>query len=183
MADSIIVSEVQFEENAVGNSSAVGQFVSADSKGGATGYGKFHVGTSTESREVTLRKAKTGINHLCGILHLSNHCVDTAHNFFKMALSRNLTRGRKNSHIYAACVYITCRTEGTSRKSINPTQIFHSLKFFCVYLLDLLIDISDALQICCYELGRTYLKLSQALCINIPSIGELKNKEKLLFEI
>lgn len=25
-------------------------------------------------------------------------------------------RGRKNSHIYAACVYITCRTEGTSRK-------------------------------------------------------------------
>lgn len=37
---------------------------------------------------------------------------------------------------------------------------------------DLLIDISDVLQICCYELGRTYLKLSQALCINIPSIGE-----------
>lgn len=97
LADNIIVSEVQFEENAVGNSSAVGQFVSADSKGGATGYGKFHVGTSTESREVTLRKAKTGINHLCSILHLSTHCVDTAHNFFKMALSRNLTRGRKNS--------------------------------------------------------------------------------------
>lgn len=37
---------------------------------------------------------------------------------------------------------------------------------------DLLIDISDVLQICCYELGRTYLKLSQALCINLPSIGE-----------
>lgn len=37
---------------------------------------------------------------------------------------------------------------------------------------DLLIDISDVLQICCYELGRTYLKLSQALCINVPSIGE-----------
>lgn len=123
LADNIIVSEVQFEENAVGNSSAVGQFVSADSKGGATGYGKFHVGTSTESREVTLRKAKTGINHLCSILHLSNHCVDTAHNFFKMALSRNLTRGRKNSHIYAACVYITCRTEGTSRKCYELKDI------------------------------------------------------------
>lgn len=122
LADNIIVSEVQFEENAVGNSSAVGQFVSADSKGGATGYGKFHVGTSTESREVTLRKAKTGITHLCSNLHLSGHCIDTAHNFFKMALSRNLTRGRKNSHIYAACVYITCRTEGTSRKK----KKFHS---------------------------------------------------------
>lgn len=41
--------------------------------------------------------------------------------------------------------------------------------------LDLLIDISDILRICCYELGRTYLKLTQALCINIPSVGKCKN--------
>ncbi|CAO1424732.1 unnamed protein product [Diamesa serratosioi] len=148
LEDNIIVSEVTFEEGAHG-SSAIGQFVPLDSKGGATGYGKFPVGTGTESREVTLRKAKLGITHLCQQLFLSNHCIETAHNFFKMALSRQLTRGRRNTHIYAACVYITCRTEGTSH---------------------LLIDISDALQICCYELGRTYLKLSQALCINIPSI-------------
>jgi transcription factor IIIB 90 kDa subunit len=33
LEDNIIVSEVQFEENAHGSSSAVGQFVSADSKG------------------------------------------------------------------------------------------------------------------------------------------------------
>jgi hypothetical protein len=38
--------------------------------------------------------------------------------------------------------------------------------------LDMLIDFSDVLQICVYELGRTYLRLSQALCINIPSMGE-----------
>ncbi|KAG5673957.1 hypothetical protein PVAND_003953 [Polypedilum vanderplanki] len=152
LADNIIVSEVQFEETTHGASSAVGQFVSSDSKGGATGYRFLH-GVTTESREVTLRKAKIGITHLSNILSLNNHCIETAHNFFKMALSRNLTRGRKNSHIYAACVYITCRTEGTSH---------------------LLIDISDALQICCYELGRTYLKLSQALCINVPSIGEFE---------
>lgn len=149
LEDNIIVSEVQFEEGAHGASNAVGQFVSSESKGGATGYGKFHVGSGQESREVTLRKAKTGITHLCHQLSLNNHCIETACNFFKMALSRHLTRGRRNTHIYAACVYITCRTEGTSH---------------------LLIDISDVLQICCYELGRTYLKLSQALCINIPSI-------------
>lgn len=40
------------------------------------------------------------------------------------------------------------------------------------YFADLLIDISDVLRICCYELGRTYLKLTQYLCINIPSVGE-----------
>jgi len=32
-----------------------------------------------------------------------------------MALQRQLTRGRKNTHVVAACVYMTCRTEGTPR--------------------------------------------------------------------
>lgn len=119
LEDNIIVSEVQFEENNAGVASAVGQFVSADSKGGATGYGKFQVGSGVESREVTLRKARQGISHLCHQLNLNNHCIDTACNFFKMALMRHLTRGRRNTHIYAACVYITCRTEGTSRKFLT----------------------------------------------------------------
>lgn len=136
--DNIIVSEVQFEEAAHGTSNAVGQFVAADSKGGATGYGKFHVGMGTESREVTLRKARQGITHLSHQLNLNNHCIDTACNFFKMALMRHLTRGRKNTHIYAACVYITCRTEGTSRKSSSSLHhrtpdtirtIAHSIHF------------------------------------------------------
>lgn len=150
LEDNLIVSEVQFEEVGHG-SAAIGQFVSSDTTGGATnyGYGKFQVGSGTESREVTIKKAKNGINHLCQQLQLTTHYMETALNFFKMALMRHLTRGRRNSHIYAACVYITCRTEGTSH---------------------LLIDISDVLQICCYELGRTYLKLSNALCINIPSV-------------
>ncbi|XP_075148063.1 brf RNA polymerase III subunit [Haematobia irritans] len=150
LEDSLIVSEIQFEEVGHG-ASAIGQFVSAESSGGATnyGYGKFQVGSGTESREVTLKKAKREITHLCQQLQLTQHYIDTALNFFKMALMRHLTRGRKSTHIYAACVYITCRTEGTSH---------------------LLIDISDVQQICSYELGRTYLKLSNALCINIPSV-------------
>lgn len=116
LEDNIIVSEVQFEEVGHGQASAVGHFVSSDSKGGAVGYGKFQVGMGIESREVTLRKARLGITHLCHQLNLNNHCIETACNFFKMALMRHLTRGRKNTHTYAACVYITCRTEGTSRK-------------------------------------------------------------------
>ena len=117
LEDNLIVSEIQFEEVGHG-SSAIGQFVSAESSGGATsyGYGKFQVGSGHESREVTIKKAKNGITHLCHQLQLNQHCIDTAVNFFKMALIRNLTRGRKTSHIYAACVYMTCRTEGTSRK-------------------------------------------------------------------
>lgn len=34
----------------------------------------------------------------------------------------------------------------------------------------MLIDFSDIMQIDVYELGRTYLRLSQALCINIPAM-------------
>lgn len=39
LEDSIIVAEVQFEEGSHGTSSAIGQFVSAESKGGATSFG------------------------------------------------------------------------------------------------------------------------------------------------
>ncbi|XP_050295418.1 transcription factor IIIB 90 kDa subunit [Anthonomus grandis grandis] len=151
LEENVIVAEVQYEEGAHGTSSAIGQFVASDSKGGSAKFGaSFHVRShGVESREVTLNKARNGITQLGVQLKLNQHCIDTACNFFKMALSRNLTRGRRNTHIHAACIYLSCRTEGTAH---------------------LLIDISDVLQICCYELGRTYLRMSQALCINVPSV-------------
>lgn len=40
LEDNIIVAEVEFQETAHGGASAIGQFVSADSKGGATGFGR-----------------------------------------------------------------------------------------------------------------------------------------------
>ncbi|KAM3962438.1 brf RNA polymerase III subunit [Aphomia sociella] len=148
LEDNIIVAEVEFQENAHGGASAIGQFVSAESKGGATGFGRaFNAGIGQESRELTLRKAREGITSLCQQLRLNQQCIDIACNFFKMALTRHLTIGRPATHTQAACVYMTCRTERTDH---------------------LLIDISDALQICCYQLGRTYFRLSRALCIIIP---------------
>lgn len=150
LEDSVIVSEVQFEENAHGISSAIGQFVSSESSGGCRGFGNnFHASGVRESREITLQKAKRAVSNLCQNLRLNQHCLDTAFNFYKMALSRHLTRGRRQTHLIAACVYITCRIEGTPH---------------------LLIDFSEVLQICAFELGRTYLKLSQALCINVPAL-------------
>uniref|UniRef100_A0A2A4J787 TFIIB-type domain-containing protein n=1 Tax=Heliothis virescens TaxID=7102 RepID=A0A2A4J787_HELVI len=157
LEDNIIVAEIEFQENAHGGASTIGQFVSAESKGGATGFGRaFNVGIGQESREVTLRKAREGITALCQQLRLNQQCIDIACNFYKMALSRHLTIGRPSSHTQAACVYMTCRTEGTAH---------------------LLIDVSDAVPICCYQVGRTYFKLSRALCINIPPTGKyLVNK-------
>ncbi|XP_069494303.1 transcription factor IIIB 90 kDa subunit isoform X2 [Ambystoma mexicanum] len=69
--------------------------------------------------------------------------------FRMMAVSKHLTRGRKMSHVIAACLYLVCRTEGTPH---------------------MLLDLSDLLQVNVYVLGRTFLVLARELCINAPAI-------------
>lgn len=69
LEDSVIVSEVQFEENAHGGSSAIGQFVPADSKGGSlTVTGSFNYGVQKESKEITIQKAKNELSRMCQLL-------------------------------------------------------------------------------------------------------------------
>ena len=91
-----------------------------------------------------MKNARKKIVALAQQLRLRPDHIDMSFYFFKLALARHLTRGRKSTHVIAACVYITCRTEGTSH---------------------MLIDFSDIMQIDVYELGRTYLRLSQVLTI------------------
>ncbi|VCW76732.1 unnamed protein product, partial [Gulo gulo] len=67
-----------------------------------------------------------------------------------MAVSKHLTRGRKMTHVIAACLYLVCRTEGTPH---------------------MLLDLSDLLQVNVYVLGKTFLLLARELCINAPAIG------------
>ncbi|XP_045606346.1 transcription factor IIIB 90 kDa subunit-like [Procambarus clarkii] len=144
-----IVSEVQFLDNSHGGSSAVGQFVASDAVSKRPMFRGFHGTFARESKEITLNNAKKKINALAQQLRLKQQSIETSFNFFKLGLSKGLTRGRKTNHVIGACVYITCRTEQTAH---------------------MLIDVSDALQIDVYELGRTYLRLSTALCINIPAM-------------
>ncbi|XP_012224753.1 transcription factor IIIB 90 kDa subunit [Linepithema humile] len=149
LEDSVIINQTTFEESSSGKVMVLGHFVANDSTGGATSFGAPYYVNGKESRGITLQNARKGITNLCIQLGLNQNCIDTSVNFYKMALSRHLTRGRKQAHNQAACVYITCRIERTEH---------------------MLIDISDVLHICVHELGRTYLRFTQALCINIPSI-------------
>ncbi|XP_066550982.1 transcription factor IIIB 90 kDa subunit [Amia ocellicauda] len=150
LEDNIIVSEVQFVENSGGGSSAVGQFVSSDVSGKAPALGTgFHTSLGKESRAQTLQNGKRQIHNLGNQLQLNQHCLDTAFNFFKMAVSKHLTRGRKMAHVIAACLYLVCRTEGTPH---------------------MLLDLSDLLQVNVYVLGKTFLLLARELCINAPAI-------------
>ncbi|XP_051868341.1 BRF1 RNA polymerase III transcription initiation factor subunit b isoform X1 [Pristis pectinata] len=150
LEDNIIVSEVQFVENSGGGSSAVGQFVSLDGPGKAPSLGTgFHTNLGKESRTQSLQNGRRQIHHLGNQLQLNQHCLDTAFNFFKMAVNKRLTRGRKMSHVVAACLYLVCRTEGTPH---------------------MLLDLSDLLQVNVYVLGKTFLLLARELCINAPAI-------------
>nr|XP_033808777.1 transcription factor IIIB 90 kDa subunit isoform X2 [Geotrypetes seraphini] len=150
LEDNIIVSEVQFVESGGGGSSAVGQFVSLDCSGKTPSLGGgFHTSLGKESRAQTLQNGKRQIHNLGVQLQLNQHCLDTAFNFFKMAVSKHLTRGRKMSHVIAACLYLVCRTEGTPH---------------------MLLDLSDLLQVNVYVLGKTFLLLARELCINAPAI-------------
>ncbi|XP_041351283.1 transcription factor IIIB 90 kDa subunit-like [Gigantopelta aegis] len=148
LEDQIIVSEVQFQENAAGGASVIGQYVSTDGTK-SQGLGGFHHGYGKESRTLTFQNGKKRIQHLGAQIKLNQHCLDMAFNFFKMAVTRRLTRGRRSSHVIAACLYMVCRTEGTPH---------------------MLLDFSDILQVNVYTLGKTYLSISRELCINIPAV-------------
>lgn len=67
---------------------------------------------------------KRQIQQLGSQLQMNQHCLDTAFNFFRMVVSKHLTRGRKMEHIIAACLYLVCRTEGTPR--ILETTLFNN---------------------------------------------------------
>ncbi|XP_041703739.2 transcription factor IIIB 90 kDa subunit isoform X2 [Coregonus clupeaformis] len=150
LEDNVIVSEVQFMETGGGGSSAVGQFVAGDASGRNPTFGEgFYTGIGRESRAQTLQNGRRQINTLGHQLQLNQHCLDTAFNFYKMAVCKHLTRGRRVAHVVAACLYLVCRTEGTPH---------------------MLLDLSDLLQVNVYVLGRTFLILARELCINAPAI-------------
>ncbi|CAG2102705.1 unnamed protein product [Medioppia subpectinata] len=143
-----IVSEVLFSEGTHGSNHIIGQRHDTESAFKSFSIGGI-LGAGRESRQVTLMNAKRRIKTVCDQLRLNDHFIEMAFNFYKMALNRRLTHGRKHVHVIAACIYITCRSEGTPH---------------------MLLDLSDVSQVNVYELGRTYLKLTAALCITIPAI-------------
>ncbi|XP_077420662.1 BRF1 general transcription factor IIIB subunit a isoform X2 [Vanacampus margaritifer] len=150
LEDNIIVSEVEFVESGGGGSLAVGQFVSSEGGAKHPSFGDGHLAhEGKESRAQTLYRAKQHIGVLGHQLQLNQHCLDTAFNFYKMALAKHLTFGRKSAHVMAACIYLVCRTEGTPH---------------------MLLDLSDIVQVNVYTLGKTFLALSRDLCINASAI-------------
>ena len=104
LEENTIVSSIEFAESAGGSSSVVGQFVSATS---TQPYGSHCF--KKESREITARNARRRLAQLASALRLGSHFTDSAHRLYLLALQRNFVRGRRTSHVEAACMYIVCR--------------------------------------------------------------------------
>lgn len=150
LEESIIVSEVQIEEGSGGGMNVIGQFVGSNDTRGISIHGMQH--SFRESREVTLQNGKRLITEMSSQLRLNQHCIDTAFNFYKLAVQRGLTRGRKIRQVIAACIYLVCRTEGTPHMLLDLCDIVHD----------------DA----CYisSLGKLAMKFAYLLRINLPQI-------------
>ncbi|CAM0877724.1 unnamed protein product [Alopecurus aequalis] len=99
------------------------------------------------SRERTEAKGRDEIEQIVQSLHVSggDSIISPAHNFYKLALDKGFTKGRRTSHVAAACLYMACR------RSEKP------------YLL---IDFSDYLRISVYVLGAVFLQLCQELLLS-----------------
>uniref|UniRef100_A0A9J2Q2X5 Cyclin-like domain-containing protein n=1 Tax=Ascaris lumbricoides TaxID=6252 RepID=A0A9J2Q2X5_ASCLU len=147
LEESAIVLDVTYQERSGAGSTLVGQFISHDHEQRHTFSGVPGL-PHQEPREVTYMKGKKLIVEIASQLRINQHCIDTAHNFFRMCVCRNFTRGRMRSHVVAACLYMTCRLENTAH---------------------LLLDFSDVTQVNVFELGRTLNFLARSLKINLPT--------------
>ena len=152
LEESIIVSEVQIEETSGGGCNVVGQFVSSSDTRAIISINGLQ-NTFRVSKEITLQNGRRLINEMASQLRLNQHCMDTAFNFYKLAVQRGLTRGRKIRQVIAACLYLVCRTEGTPHLLLDLCDCVHD----------------DA----CYisSLGKLAMKFAYLLCIKLPEIG------------
>ncbi|XP_043695410.1 transcription factor IIIB 60 kDa subunit isoform X2 [Telopea speciosissima] len=128
----VFSTEVTFIKGAGGQSQMSGNFV------------RTVQGEHSESHERTLNKGRDEISDMVVSLGIGggNSIIDPAFAFYKIAVERNFTRGRRTSQVAAACLYIACRE---NKKAY------------------LLIDFSDYLQINVYVLGAVFLQLCKLL--------------------
>ncbi|KAK9114029.1 hypothetical protein Syun_020826 [Stephania yunnanensis] len=128
----IYSSEPTFTKNAGGQSQLSGTYV------------KSVQNELSESRERTLRKGRDEIQNLVTNLEVGggDSIIDQAFIFYKIAVERHFTKGRRTSIVAASCLYIACR---------------ENKKAF------LLIDFSEELRVNVYVLGAVFLELCKFL--------------------
>ncbi|XP_015886945.3 transcription factor IIIB 60 kDa subunit isoform X1 [Ziziphus jujuba] len=149
--DDCFTDEPTFVKGAGGESRLAGSFVRSI----ASGY--------SESLRRTLDKGSDEIRRIVLVLKISggDSIVNPASAFYKIAVERNFTRGRRTTQVAAACLYIACRLSKYCLQFMLLNRTVEPPKPY------LLIDFSETLGINVYVLGAVFLQLCQLL-----SLGE-----------
>ncbi len=113
------------------------------------GRGAARHGDSRGSRESTIQNARRHITQVAVNMRLPSQYGERALRLYQMALSKNFTFGRRQTHIVATCLYIVCRQDKSP------------------YLL---IDFSDALQVNVFVLGTAYLQFTHMLNMELKVV-------------
>ena len=145
--------DVTFSKDAAGESTVVGQFV--NESGVARGIGRIHGGRvyayQAESHERAQQRGRQHIAHLVDQLKVKprEESIESAHRVYKMALQKGFTRGRRTSHVAAACLYLLCRQvwcacdsclEVVSSKGLDARYLTHLLPASHIHRFQTLLD-------------------------------------------
>lgn len=132
--DDFVVSTLQF--NSTGNKSTLcGKMVNIDNT---------NIGTKFTDPNHYIRNT---IISICSKLTLGNEHVECAFRWYKLCLQHSISKGKSILYTLSACIYISCRQEGTPH---------------------LLIDFSNELRIDMFRIGRAFLKLRSFLSFDVP---------------
>lgn len=111
LQQSSIVNDIQFNEEANGATSLVGQYFSTDGQIG----GKY----AFSSRSVTIMKFKTRLVSVATSLHLPNSFVEKAKRFYLLCIGRGFSKGRRADVLAATLLFVVCRQEATPHLIID----------------------------------------------------------------
>ncbi|URE12119.1 hypothetical protein MUK42_24699 [Musa troglodytarum] len=77
------------------------------------------------SHERTLMKGRDEIRHIVDSLRVGggDSIINKAHAFYQIAVDKNFTKGRRTSHVAAACLYIACRCSGEARQGLSASRV------------------------------------------------------------
>lgn len=96
--------------------------------------------------------ARKRIELICGQLRLDSGISASAFSYYRSAHFRGFTRGRNSLQLAAACIYVAARQ--------------HRVNL-------MLLDLSDAVAINVYDVGRTYIDLKRRLHLSLPEVGRV----------
>ena len=150
VAETNIVAELTFEENAKGGATVQGDYVGDNARHASTmGHGQAVQrvgGTLRNPDQLADTKGRGVLNRLCPRLGIPDVIRDQALNLYKLSTLVRFSAGRQTEEVIGACLYAICRRQDEN--------------------MVLLVDIAEILHINVFRLGDVFKTLCEELYID-----------------